>query len=285
MDYYQTLGINRGASESEIKDAYRRLAAKHHPDRGGDEEEFKKIQVAYSILSDPLRRDAYDNPQPGSPWWEAGGHNQPQFNFNTGNIHDIFQHFFHGRGPVDPFDLFGQRPPTRNRTINVTTQITLLEAFTGKDLVANIQLPSGLDQTINVKIPAGINDGTTLRLAGLGENEYPHLPRGDLHLTVHIVPHPEFTRQGDDLVKPIKISCIEAMLGCRMDVLTIDGKTLEVKIEPGIQHDQVLSAVGYGMPNMANPLLKGRLLMPVQIVIPTSLNQKQRTLLNQFHLP
>jgi curved DNA-binding protein len=286
-DYYQTLGVERNATEAEIKTAYRKLANQHHPDKGGDEEKFKQIQIAYSILGDPERKGAYDNPQPGSPWWNAGGHGQqmPNFDFRSDNFHEVFQHFFGGPGPVDPFNIFGQRQPVRNKTINLTTQITLLEAFQGKELIADLQLPSGSKQTINVKIPPGINAGTTLRLAGLGENEFPHLPRGDIHLTVHIIPHPEFARQGDDLVKIIQVSCIEAMLGCKIDVLTIDGKTLEVKVEPGIQHDQVLSAQGYGMPNMNDPRLKGRLLMPIKIVVPTNITQKQRTLLNQFHLP
>jgi curved DNA-binding protein len=287
-DHYTTLGVSRNATEQEIRDAYRRMAAKYHPDRNKDpgaEEKFKNIQVAYSILNDAQRKDAYDNPQPGAGFWGNGGHqNQPGWqNMDHMNINDMFQHFFNHR-PADPFDLFGQRPQ-RNRTINLSTQITLLDAFTGKDLVADVTMPSGRTQTINVKIPAGIHDGTVMRLSGIGDDEIPHLPRGDIHLTVTVLPHHEFTRQGDDLVKQLNVSAIEAMLGCKADVITIDGKTLEVKINPGIQNDQVLSAQGYGMPNMNDNRFRGRLLMPVKIVIPTNLTQKQIDLLNQFHKP
>jgi curved DNA-binding protein len=275
MDHYSILGVPRTATADEIKQAFRRLAAEHHPDRGGDEEKFKEIQVAYSILGDQERRQAYDNPPPQFGGFNFGGGPPPDFG-------DMFQHFFQAGGG-SPFDVFGRRQPTRNRTINLSTVITLLEAFNGKDLIADIQLPSGRTQTINVKIPAGINDGTVLRLQGLGDDEFPHLPRGDIHLTVGVQQHHEFARQGDDLVRNIDISCIDAMLGCKLTVVTLDGKTLEVNVNPGMQHDQVLSAPGYGMPNVNDNRYRGRLLMPIKIGIPVNLTPGQQELLSKFH--
>lgn len=267
--HYQTLGVNESATQDEIKQAYRKLAGQHHPDRGGDTATFQKIQEAYSILSDPTKKQEYDM------------HDGPQF-FWSGqqppDMHDIFSHFMRMN---DPFGGF-QRGPAKNRTINMQVNITLEEAFHGKDLIANFNLPSGKTQTINVKVPAGVNDGTTLRLSGLGDDSIPHLPRGDVHLTVIIMPHHKFIRQNDDLIYPMEISCIDAMLGCKLDVETIDGKTLEITVNPGAQHEQILSAPGYGMPNMRDGRLKGRLLMPLKIQIPTFLTEGQKELLSRF---
>jgi DnaJ-class molecular chaperone len=277
LDHYTTLGIPRTASPDDIRLAFRKLAAEHHPDRGGDVEKFKEIQVAYSVLGDPERRSAYDTPQPGAGWWDNRG--GPT---GRGMHDDIFGHFFNSPG-MNPFDLFGQRPVQKNRTINITTSITLLEAMQGKDLIADLQMPSGRVQTINVKIPAGIQDGNVLRLQELGDNEIPHLPRGDIHLTVTIQAQRDWTRQGDDLITPIYISCVDAMLGCKLNFTTLDGKTLEINVNTGIQHGQVLSAPGYGMPNVNDPKLRGRLLLQVNIEMPESLSPGQRELLSKFH--
>lgn len=274
-DFYQTLGVQRNASADEIKQAYRKLAAKHHPDRGGDAEKFKEIQIAYDTLSDPNKKGEYDNPFQGQEYFHFG---QGGHNFN-----DVFSQFFGGQGP-HPFDFFGgQRQAQRNRTINLSTEVSLEDAFSGKELIFNVVLPTGRNQTVNIKVPPGINDGTVLRVSGLGDDSIPNLPRGDLHLTVHIRPHPSFTRQGDDLIKELNVSCIDAMLGCKINVDTIDGKTIEVNITPGVQHGQILGASGYGMPNVNDSRFRGRLLMPVKIIIPTNLSDNQKDLLSKFN--
>jgi curved DNA-binding protein len=277
-DYYSVLGVSKTASYDEIKQAYRKLANQHHPDKGGDTEQFQRIQVAYSVLNDPQRRQEYDSNPAGNDWmkWQQG--------FNTGNMEDFFAHMFSAGAPPDPFGFFrGRQQQMRNRSLNLTTQITLEEAYHGKNLIADVQLPSGRSQTINIKIPPGISAGQVLRLADLGDDSVPNIPRGDIHLTIDVLPHPEFVRQGDDLIKPIKVMCIDAITGCKLNVNTIDGRQLEVVIHPGIQHDQTLSAQGYGMPNVNNPLLKGRLLMPIKIDIPITLSQGQAEMLSKFH--
>jgi DnaJ-class molecular chaperone len=189
-------------------------------------------------------------------------------------------------GNGNPFgDVFGRRPqPVRNRTLNLQTQISLEDAFHGKDMIATIQLPSGRDQILEIKIPAGVADGTTLRLAGMGDDSIGNMPRGDIHLSVHVMPHHEYQRQGDNLVKPLKINCIDAMLGKTVQFTTIDNRTLEINIAPGTQHGQTLAVQGYGMPNMSNSYMKGRLLLNINITIPTNISEDQKHLLRQINL-
>lgn len=270
-DYYKILGITRESSPEDIKQAYRRLAAKHHPDRGGDTAKFQEIQAAYDILGNPEKKAQYDSPQP-----QMGGFHFHASGFPPG-FEDIFSHFNDAFG-----GMFRPQGPQRNRTLNIQAQITLEEAFAGKDLFATIRLPSGREQMVEVKIPAGINDGTTLRLGGLGDDSIPTLPRGDLHLTVHVLPHGRFTRHGDDLVINLTINCIEAMTGVNKIINTIDNKNIEIKINPGTQHGQTLAVHGYGMCNVSNNLMRGRLLINIQVEILTNLTDRQKSLIDQF---
>lgn len=270
-DFYSILGVNRTADQEEIKRAYRKLASQHHPDRGGDTKKFQEIQSAYEILSDPDKRSQYDNPQPqGFP----GG-----FHFSTNGFPPGFDELFAHFG--DFGGMFGRRQQ-KNRNLNIQTTITLEEAFYGKDLIANLKLPSGKDQLLEVKIPPGIQNGVTLRLSNIGDDSVPNLPRGDIHLTINITPHSEFQRQGDDLIKTLNINCLEAIVGKIEKVKTIDGKILEVNISTGIQHDQILSLNGAGMPLMNNKNIRGRLLLQIKIIVPTNLSNVQKDIIKQL---
>jgi curved DNA-binding protein len=270
-DYYEILGVPKSATQEEIKKAYRKLASQHHPDRGGDTKKFQELQAAYDTISDPEKRAQYDNPQ-------------PQFNNHNGmppGFEDIISQMFGAGAGFDGF--FGRRPqPARNRTLNLQAQISLEDAYHGKDLVANVRLPSGRDQTLEVKIPPGIKDGVTLRLAGMGDDSVSNIPRGDIHLTVNILPHKLFTRDNDDLVMDIGVNCFDAILGKKIEFNTIDGKTLETTVPAGIQPGQTLNVHGYGMPNMNNPLMKGRLLININISIPTTLTIEQKESLKRI---
>lgn len=269
-DHYTTLGVDKSASQDDIKKAFRKLAAKHHPDRGGDTAKFQEIQAAYAILSDPDKRAEYDNPAPEG-FQQFGG-------FPPG-----FEDMFRNMG--GPFgDIFGHRrpQPVRNSTLNLQAQVTLEEAYNGKELIANIQLPSGKDQMLEVKIPAGVRDGTVLRLAGMGDDRIQGAPRGDIHLSIHIIPHRIFQRSGDDLIRTLKVSCLEAILGCSKQFESIDGKTLEINIPPGIQPGQTMSVQGHGMPNMSDSRMKGRLLLDISIFVPTDLTSTQKDLIRQI---
>jgi curved DNA-binding protein len=268
-DHYSTLGVDRNATPEDIKRAYRKMAAQHHPDRGGDTAKFQDVQAAYETLSDSEKKSQYDNPQPqGFP---GGG-----FHFHTGGFPPGFEDIFAQFG-------FGGRPqPAKNRTINLQTTITLEEAFHGKDMIANLQLPSGRNQTLEIKIPAGVNDGTTLRLNQMGDDSISNIPRGDIHLTVQVQSHPIFQRQGDDLVKSVDVNCIDAMLGKKIQVTTIDNRTLDINIPAGTQHGQMLSAAGYGMPKVNDNRFKGRLLVNVNIVVPKNITENQKNILKQL---
>ena len=275
MDHYSTLGVAKTATPDEIKKAYRKLASQHHPDKGGDTAKFQEIEEAYRTLSDPEKRAQYDNPQ-------------PQFNGGFGGMppgfEDIFAQAFGGGG--NPFgNMFGRRQqPQRNRTMNLNATISLEDAFNGKEILATIKLPSGSEQVIEIKIPPGVGDGTVLRLANMGDDTYPNIPRGDIHLTVVITQHPVFSRQGDDLIRNIEITCVEAMLGKIIQVDTLDGKTLEVKLNPGTQPGQLMSAQGYGMPSMRDPRFKGRLLMNINVTVPKFLTDEQKQALEKVFI-
>lgn len=272
-DFYKTLGVEKTATPDEIKSAYRKLASKHHPDKGGDTATFQKIQAAYETLSDANKRADYDNPMP-----QSGG-----FHFHQGGgippgFEDIFASMF---GGGNPFGDLHRRPQQRNSTVSLQTSISLEEAFTGKEIIAGVRLPSGREQAINVKIPAGISDGTTIRLKELGDDSIPSIPKGDINLTVRVAAHKTFMRQGDDLIKEVTLSAFEAMLGTSIEVDTLDGKTLNITVQPGTQHGAVLGAQGYGMPNVNDNRFKGRLLIPIKISIPTNLTDAQKELIKQ----
>lgn len=265
--HYTILGVDASADADTIKKAYRKLAMQYHPDRGGDQAKFQEIQQAYAILSDAQKRAEYDNPQQ----FNNG------FNFNGGmpsGFEDVFSHFG---------NMFGgnMQQPQRNKTLTIQTTITLEDAFYGKAMLASITLPSGKDQTLDIKIPAGIMDGTTLRLTGLGDDSLPNMPRGDLHLLVHIVPHAIFRRQGNDLIKIVEVDCIQAILGKSVMVTTIDNKQLLINIAPGTQTNTILSAPGYGMPYASDTSHKGRMLMSINVTVPTDLTPEQLTLLKE----
>lgn len=278
MDYYQTLGVERSATPDEIKRAYRKLASQHHPDKGGDKVRFQEIQSAYATLSDDQKRQQYDNPR---PQFNGGGPGGFEFHFDGPGG---FEQFFGGGHPFG--DIFGfrqQRRQATNRNVQLQTSVSLEDAFWGKELIANVTLPSGKEQTVNIKIPHGIHEGTTLRLSGMGDDSVKELPRGDILLNVHIDGHTRFIRQGDDLFQEITINSIEAMLGTTITLNSIDDKQLETTIPAGIQNDAMIGLPGYGMPNFNDPSRRGRLIVKVKILTPT-LSEEQKNNLRKLNI-
>lgn len=261
MDYYQILGVQPNSSPEEIKKAYRKLANKHHPDKGGDQAKFKDISVAYDTLSDPQKKAEYDMMQQG------GGR---QFHFHSGNGgFENFQDIF-GAG-FDPFghrsNPFAGRRVPKNRDLNIQCQISLVDSFTGKQLEATFTLPSGKSQNVVINIPPGIEHGATIRYPGLGDDSAPTVPRGNLNVTVIVLPDQNYRRIHDDLYTTVNINPIEAMIGCRKKVKTITGSELDLEIRAGVETGTEYASNGNGFTN-PHTQKKGRFVSVINIRTP-----------------
>ena len=266
MDYYSTLGVAKNASDKELKAAYKKASMKHHPDRGGNEETFKKINEAYSTLKDPQKRGMYDHQQNG------GGQG---FNFNTGNT-----------GSGHPFEdifgsMFGQqayRQRAHNQDIRLRVKLTLEEVLTGKKVLASFRLRNGQEESVNLDIPPGIHHGDTIKFPNLGDNSIPG-PRGNLFVEVHINHKPNWARNNNDLKTSIDVNCLELITGTKVKVHTLDNRDIELTIPKGTKNGTTFSVHGHGVPDV-NYGRKGKLLITIHASIPRNLNEKQ---LNKIH--
>lgn len=227
MDYYSVLGVDRSASQDDIKKAYRKLAMKHHPDRGGDNQHFQEISEAYNVLSDPQKRQQYDNPPQGN----FGGFG---FGGDPHDINDIFSQIFghHRRG--NPFQQ-QQEPVYRTRVA-----VSLQEAYRGEQKVLQMQTPEG-NKVITINIPKGVQSGDKLRYNNI---------IGNATLVVEFIVTPDlrFDRKGWDLYANISVSVLDLIAGTKTKFTTINGKTLEVKVPPQTQPYMQLKIAGAGMP-------------------------------------
>ena len=240
-DYYADLGVNKNASAKEIKTAFRKLAQKHHPDRGGKEADFKKINEAYETLSDTNKKAQYDAMGSGNftgqPGFTHRGQQSPfEGGFNPQDP-DSFHEFVHtvfGRG-------FGQyQRQAVNHNITVQYEISLEDAYTGLEKRMDINLANGVVRSVNVKIPPGVNDGSKLKFAGLGDNSHSSVPPGDLIIVVRVLSSSKWHRQNNDLITTIKVSALDAILGCEVQFKHIDKKVVSVKIPAGTQPNACL---------------------------------------------
>ena len=273
MDYYNTLGISKSASEADIKAAYRKMAMKHHPDRGGDEKKFKEVTEAYETLSDPQKKQMFDMGVDPNAQHTSYRQGSPfEFHFNTGNFEDVFSNFG-----------FGGRPVRKNKTLNVNIEVTLEDILKGKVIDAEIGIPNGNKRLVNIEVPPGIENGQQIRYRGMGEHTLKDVPPGDLIVNILIKPHSVFQRQGDMLMIKKFISPWDAILGSEITIETIDKKTLTIGIPAGTQPDTVLSCRGEGLPNMRTKV-RGNLLIKVQIEIPKNLNSEQKDSVEQTKL-
>jgi DnaJ-class molecular chaperone len=277
MDYYSTLGVSRTASQDEIKAAYRKMAMKHHPDRGGDESTFKKISEAYDVLSDPHKKEIFDlggDPKNQNAGPYGNSFNQGPFEFNFGG----------GPGMEDLFSQFGfaRRPMRRNRSLNINIDITLEDVLNGKDLSAEITIPgTGKRKMVNIAIPAGIEAGQQIRYEGMGDDSMKDIRAGDLIVNVNILRHQEFRREGSSLVIEKTISAWDAMLGTKIDIRTLDKKVLTINVPSGTQPSTVLSCKGEGLPVMRTRA-RGNLLIHINVDIPKNLTQDQKQKIENF---
>jgi curved DNA-binding protein len=273
MDYYNTLGISKSASEADIKSAYRKMAMKHHPDRGGDEKKFKEVTEAYETLSDPQKKQMIDMGVDPNAQHTSYRQGSPfEFHFNSGNFEDVFSNFG-----------FGGRPIRKNKTLNVNIEVSLEDILKGRVIDAEIGIPNGSKRLVNIEVPPGIENGQQIRYRGMGEHTLKDVPPGDLIVNVLVNQHSVFQRQGDMLMIKKFISPWDAILGTEITIETIDKKTLTIGIPAGTQPDTVLSCRGEGLPNMRTKV-RGNLLIKVQIEIPKNLNSEQKDAVEQTKL-
>jgi curved DNA-binding protein len=271
MDYYATLGLNRGATDAEIKKAYRSLAMKHHPDRGGDQNKFKEISTAYEALSDPEKKRIIDlggdpNAQPGPGNF---GQNPFEFHFGTGDLNDLFGNFGFG---------FGRQPQRKNKSLNINVQVSLEEVLTGKDFTAEVNAPGAKNKIITIQIPSGIEHGQQIRYEGMGDNSIAGLRPGDLFVNVFVKPHDKYKREGTSLIIDKEISISDAILGASLEIETLDHKKLSISIPAGTQTETVLSCKGEGLPNIRTKQ-RGNLLIKIKVKIPRNLSVEQHKLI------
>ncbi len=264
-DYYAILGVPRNATQEEIKRAYKRLARQYHPDVNKSpeaEERFKEINEAYAALSDPEKRKVYDTygtatPPPPPP---PGGYDFS--GFDVEDFSDFFQELFGG----GLFGGMGRRRPRRGRDLRAELPLSLEEAFHGGEKVVEVG-----GRRVSVRIPPGVQDGSTIRLAGLGG---PGEPPGDLLLTVRLLPHPVFRLEGQDLYATLDVPAPIAVVGGKVRAPTLEGP-VEVTIPPRTQTGRKLRLKGKGFPG---PHGRGDLYLEVRVVIPEHLSPEEEAL-------
>lgn len=257
MDYYQILGINEHATQDEIKKAYKKLAMKNHPDRGGDTKKFQEISQAYDTLGDEQKRQQYDA-QKNNPFIHARSGNH-----GFQDINDIFGGF--GFGPGSPFGGF--RQPPRNRDLSIRVTISFKQSYTGTQIEARFNTPAGRAQTVVVDIPAGVQSGQTIRYSDLGDDSIPTMPRGNLNVTVMVEVDPDWERRGNDVCTVLSINALEAMTGCTKEIVCLDGTTMPLKLRPGTRHGTEFASGGRGFRDV-NTGRVGSLVVIIHIDIP-----------------
>jgi DnaJ-class molecular chaperone len=275
-DYYEVLGVSRDASESDIKKAYRKLARQHHPDRNpGDkqaEARFKEVQEAFDVLSDKNKRTQYDRfgfagPGGQGPFRPQGG-GPGGFEFQGVNPEDLADIL--GAFGGDLGGMFGQRGRGRRRaaqppqSIEAEVVIPFLTAALGGAVSLSVD-----GRQIDVRVPAGVEEGKKLRLAGQGPGG------GDLLVRIKIEPHPYFRREGKDVVLEVPVSVSEAILGAKVDVPTLDGTHLTVKVPPGTSSGARLRLRGKGIAG-------GDQFIEIKIVVPKVSDERSRELIEEF---
>ena len=289
-DFYQLLGVSKDVGDAELKKTYRKLARKYHPDSNpGDavaEAKFKEISEAYSVLSDAEQRAEYDQIRAmgagGARFTAGGGGNQ--------GFEDVFGGMFGGGGRNTHFqsggpqgfeDIFGgmfggapPRGPQSGRDIQATTTLDFETAVQGKTVT--LQASTG---SVKVKIPAGVSDGQKIKVRGKGEPSPTGGPAGDIILTVSVRKHPVFERDGQNLRVKLPVTFSEAALGATVEVPTLGGAPVKLKVQPGTPSGRVLRVKGRGVSSSKGT---GDLLAEVQIVVPSHLSPEAKAALEAF---
>jgi curved DNA-binding protein len=305
-DYYKILGVDKKASEKEIKKAYRKLARKHHPDvNPGDdsaEDRFKEINEAHEVLSDPDKRKKYD--QLGASWrqyqhtgGQPGGFDWSQWTTQPGggrvhveyaDLSDLFgggggfSDFFSaifggaGRGGSTTRRTQGQPYATPGQDYEQEVEITLEEAFSGTTRVMEKD-----GRRLEIKIPAGVQTGSRVRMRGEGGGRQGGGDKGDLYLRVKVLPHGTIERRGDDLYCDVPVDLYTAVLGGEVRVPTLKGGAM-LKIPPETQGGKTFRLKGQGMPHLKDAQKHGDLYAKVSVQVPEKLSDKERQLFREL---
>ncbi len=296
-DYYKTLGINKNASDEEIRKAYRKLAMKYHPDHTkGDktaEEKFKKISEAYAVLSDKEKRKQYDT------FGSAGFHQRysQEDIFRGFDFSDILKefgfggtNFFTGKGggkrfsfgSESPFGAYTRKQQTQLKGADIVYELplSLKEVLTGTSKTV-IFKHRDRAENLTVKIPKGMITGKKLRIAGKGEPGSYGGPAGDLYIQSKVIDDQVYSIKGNDLHMEREIKLSEAIFGTRLTVPALDNKELSLKIPPGTQHKTKMRLANHGLPYMKG---KGRgdLYVLIHLYIPKHLTSKQKKLVKEM---
>lgn len=304
-DFYKVLGVEKGVSAADLKKTYRKLARQYHPDSNpGDvkaEAKFKEISEAYSVLNDPEQREEYDQIRAmgSGARFSAGGQGA------GGGFEDVFSRFGQSRGggsgPMpggfdDFFSVFEQQGtgfgsgrfgqtsggyrgfggPQRGADVTARTTIDFVTAAKGE----TITLQGEDNKPFKVKIPAGVADGQKIRLRGRGRPSPDGGEAGDIVVTVAVRPHPVFARDGVNLRVTVPVTFTEAALGATIEVPTLGGEPVRLRVAPGTPSGRVLRVKGRGIQTTK---ATGDLLAEVQVAVPAHLDDAAREALERFH--
>jgi len=298
-DFFKVLGVSKDVSDADLKKTYRKLARKHHPDSNpGDtaaESKFKEISEAYAVLSDAEQRAEYDQLRAlgaGAPRFTAGGGANgfedvfggmfgtggrgQRANFSGADFDDLFGSMFRGGGFGTSTGGFrGYGGPTKGRDIVATTTLDFRTAITGD----TVKLQGASGKPLNVRIPAGVADGQKIRLKGKGEPSVDGGEAGDLTITVSVRKHPVFERDGNHLRVDVPVTFAEAALGATIEVPTLDGDPVRLKVPAGTPSGRVLRVKGRGVKTSR---ATGDLLATVQVAVPGHLSADAKKKLEAF---
>jgi curved DNA-binding protein len=309
-DYYKILGVSKNASDKEIKSAYRRLARKLHPDVNPNdknaEQQFKEVNEAYEVLSDPEKRKKYDalgaNWQEYEQYQRAGGtgpftwgdtgaraggtyrtvtpEEYEQIFGDLGGASDFFRTFF-GGGFGGAGGFAGGRGASgvrmRGQDLEQPVQITLEEAYHGTKRILQKD-----GKKIEVDIKPGVRTGSRIRLAKQGMPGIGGGPAGDLFLNIEVIPDARFERHGDNLTVEVPVDLYTAMLGGEVAVPTPKGTSLMLKIPPESQNGKTFRLANKGMPKLNEPNAFGDLYARIKVVLPEKLSKKEQELFQQL---